>query len=53
MNESDVSIASLLLVLALIVYSPIVCSLAVKFERNKVLAFSMFFAVAAISFSGL
>lgn len=48
MNESDVSIASLLLVLALIVYSPIVCSLAVKFERNKVLAFSMFFAVAAI-----
>ncbi len=46
-SESDVSIASLLLVLALIVLSPVVCSLAVKFERNKVLAFSMFFAAVS------
>lgn len=46
-SESDISVVTLLMVVTLMFLAPVICSIAVKFERNKVLAYILI-AVAAI-----
>lgn len=43
-TEDNISVASLAMVLALIILGPVICSIAMKYERNRVLAFCMFFS---------
>lgn len=55
-TETNVSLGSLILVLVIIIIGPIVCGAAIKYERNKVLAISMFISaiiMIIIYFTGI